>query len=186
MTQPTDAELLRRASREQSREALAQIARRYVGFVYNAALRQTRGDAHLAEDVTQAVFVILARKVHRMNPDTLLHGWLFTTARYAAANAMKMSKRRTHHERIAAGMRSEQVEPARSAADDALAPLLDEALADLREADRCAVLLSYFANKTYREVGVEVGTTEEGARKRVERAVARMRQFFARRGVAVT
>src|SRR5688572_1852211 len=105
MTQPTDAELLRRAAsrddpRDDPRGALAQIARRYVGFVYNTALRQVRGDRHLAEDVTQVVFVILSRKISRLKPGTLLHGWLFTATRYAAANALKMQKRRTHYERI--------------------------------------------------------------------------------------
>jgi hypothetical protein len=118
-----------------------------------------------------------------MKRGTLLHGWLFTATRYAAANALKMRKRRTHHERVAAGMRSEAVEPEPV---EAVTPLLDEALADLREPDRCAVLLSYFGGKTYREVGAEIGTSEEGARKRVQRAVNRMRQFFAKRGVAVT
>ena len=182
MTELTDAELLEAAARG-SRDALGRIARRYVGFVYNAALRQVHDERHLAEDVTQAVFVILSRKVHHMKSGTLLHGWLFTTARYAAANALKMRKRRIHHERVAAGMRSEAVE---HEPVEAVTPLLDEALADLREPDRCAILLSYCGGKTYREVGAEIGMSEEGARKRVERAVNRMRQFFARRGVAVT
>ena len=183
MTRPTDAELLEAAARGE-RDALEQIARRYVGFVYNAALRQVHNDRHLAEDVSQAVFVILSRKIHDINRGTLLHGWLFTTTRFAAKNAMKMRKRRTHYERIAAGMRSEAVTPDPSG--EVITPLLDEALADLREPDRCAVLLSYFGGKTYREVGAEIGATEEAARKRVDRAVARMRQFFAKRGVAVT
>ena len=182
MSELTDAELLLEASRG-SRDALEGIARRYVGFVYNAALRQTHGDKHLAEDVTQAVFVILSRKVHQMKRGTLLHGWLFTTTRYAAANAGKMRKRRIHHERVAAGMRREAVEPEPV---EAVTPLLDEALADLREPERCAILLSYFGGKTYREVGAQIGTSEEGARKRVERAVNRMRDFFAKRGVAVS
>ena len=78
MTELTDAELLEAAARGE-RDALGRIARRYVVFVYNAALRQVHDDKHLAEDVTQAVFVILSRKVHRLKRGTLLHGWLFTT-----------------------------------------------------------------------------------------------------------
>src|SRR5687767_3838433 len=178
-----DSDLLVRAAAG-SRDALAEIARRYVGFVYAAALRQVR-DPHLAEDVTQAVFVILARKVGHIRPGTLLHGWLFATTRYAAANAMKMQNRRQFHERRAAAMREQQ---RRACCDDShwVEPLLDDALAQLRESDRNAVLLSYMAGKSWREVAASLGTTEEAARKRVTRAVAQLRGMVARRGVATT
>src|SRR5687768_15316080 len=178
-----DSDLLVRAAAG-SRDALAEIARRYVGFVYAAALRQVR-DPHLAEDVTQAVFVILARKVGHIRPGTLLHGWLFATTRYAAANAMKMQNRRQFHERRAAAMREQQRQ---ACCDDShwVEPLLDDALAQLRESDRNAVLLSYMAGKSWREVAASLGTTEEAARKRVTRAVAQLRGMVARRGVATT
>jgi RNA polymerase sigma factor (sigma-70 family) len=189
MHRPTDDELLARAARG-SREALAQIAQRYLGFVYHAALRQV-GDPHLAEDVTQAVFVILSGKIRRVKPGTHLHGWLFTTTRNAARNALKLRARRAHYERQAAiATAAAAKRHAEERVDDPnndIAPLLDAALADLREADRSAVLMSYFGNKSWREVGEAIGATEEAARKRVERAIERMRQFCVRRaGVAVS
>src|SRR5262245_48456665 len=105
MSQLTDAELLQSA-RHGSLEALEEMARRYAGFVYSTALRHVH-DRHLAEDVTQAVFVTLSRKISRLDQGTLLHGWFFTTTRYAAANAVKIHKRRIHHEHQAAQTRTE-------------------------------------------------------------------------------
>jgi RNA polymerase sigma factor (sigma-70 family) len=175
-----DDRLLLAQAASGSREALGAIARRYVGFVYNAALRQVR-DPHLAEDVTQAVFVILARKVDRLVSGTVLHAWLFTTTRYAARNALKMQSRRIHHEARAAKGRGEEVRQAPE-----ITPLLDEALAELGEVDRSAVLLSYFGERSWREVGTAIGSSEDAARKRVGRAVAQMRRFFARNGMHVS
>jgi RNA polymerase sigma factor (sigma-70 family) len=181
MSDLTDAQLLSQAA-QGSHDALGQIAQRYAGFVYSAALRQVR-DAHLADDVTQAVFVILSKKITQISRDTILHGWLFTTTRYAANNALKVRARRVQHERQAAAMRHEMTQPIEP---DEITPLLDAALADLGETDRGAVLLSYFGGQGWREVAGAIGSTEEAARKRVGRALVRMRQFFARRGVEIT
>ena len=182
----TDEALLRRAAGG-SRPALGEIARRYAGFVYHSALRNVR-DPHAAADVTQAVFLILSSKVARLRPRTVLHAWLFTTTRYAAANARKLQARRAHHEQVAAAMRHETIESHPAEANDAdahVAALLDEALADLRETDRAAVLLSYFGGHTFAQVGARIGKSEEAARKCVGRAVEKMRAFVARRGVEV-
>ncbi len=180
MSQLTDAELLHQAA-DGSRPALGEIARRYVGFVYGTALRQLH-DRHLAEDVTQSVFLILSRKIMRMDRGALLHGWFYTTTRYATANAIKTMKRRNHHERAAAEMNS----PITEATSDDATPLLDEALANLRQIDRSAVLLSYFGGRSWREVGEAMGTSEDAARKRVERAIDRMRSFMSQRGIALS
>jgi hypothetical protein len=64
-------------------------------------------------------------------------------------------------------------------------PLLDEAMHALDDTDRAAVLLRYFENKTLREVGATLGTSDDAAQKRVSRAVERLREFFAKRGVTV-
>ena len=168
-----------------SREALAQIARRYVPFVYNTAVRHVR-DAHLAEDVTQAVFVILSRKVRNLNRGTLLHAWLFTTTRYAARNALRMQSRRTHHETKAAATTPVSSVEKTGPVPDSVEAELDDALAALGETDRSAVLLSYFGGKSWREVGEAIGSSEDAARKRVNRAVAQMRAFFVRRGLHVS
>ncbi len=175
MSHLTDAELLHRAA-SGSREALGEIARRYAGFVYSTALRQMH-DPHQADDVTQAVFVILSQKISRLDRGTLLHGWFFTTTRYAAANAIKTHKRRMRHEENAAALRCETFEP-----PEATIEFLDDAIASLRQIDRSAVLLSYFGGRSWREVGEAIGLSEDAARKRVSRAVAQMRAFFSRRG----
>jgi hypothetical protein len=64
-------------------------------------------------------------------------------------------------------------------------PLLDEAMHALDGLDRTAVLLRYFENKSLREVGATLGTTDDAARKRVNRAVECLREFFSKRGVTV-
>src|SRR5689334_21822340 len=82
--------------------AFATLVRRHADLVYNACLRQARGDRHLADDATQAVFLLLAQRAGRLKPTVLLTGWLYNTARYAAANAVRAETRRRRHERQAA------------------------------------------------------------------------------------
>src|SRR4051794_22555927 len=100
----------------QQDDEFSQLVRRYIDFVYSAALRQARGDSHLAEDVTQAVFIILVRK-HRTLDERLLPGWLFKTTRYTANNAIKMKMRRINHERKASAARGEVIQEEQSWAD---------------------------------------------------------------------
>jgi RNA polymerase sigma factor (sigma-70 family) len=146
-------------------------------------MRQLQGNSHLAEDVTQAVFILLARKVASLRRDVVLREWLFITTRYAAKNALKMEARRRYHERHAAAQRQDLA--ATESSPQQMIPLLDEAIARLRSSERAGVLLSFFDNKTYREVGQTLGVSEEAARKRVARAVQKMRDFFVSRGVTV-
>lgn len=187
MSELSDRELLNLIARDdaaQRRRALETLIRRELDFVYSAAIRQARFDCHLAQDITQAVFILLARKAPKLRDDVILRDWLFLTTRYAAKNALKLEARRRYHEQRAAMERdrtTEEPEPLR----DQLMPLIDEAVARLNSTDRAGVLLSFFDNKTYREVGVTLGVSEEAARKRVGRAIEKMRAFFAARGVRV-
>src|SRR4051812_18022074 len=144
-----------------SREALGELARRHVDFVYAAALRQT-GDAHLAEDVTQAVFMVLLRRAHAGHDATLV-GWLFNTTRYAAANAMKMQARRAYHERHA--MRVEVAESSERQWEE-VRRHLDGAMARLGSADRDAILLRFFKGWSLKQVAQATGTSEAAAQKR--------------------
>ncbi|HEY7120351.1 MAG TPA: sigma-70 family RNA polymerase sigma factor [Tepidisphaeraceae bacterium] len=184
-----DHDLLAHYVRENSQPAFARLVQRHIGLVYAAARRQVGGDPHLAEDVTQAVFLLLANKARaRQIPSgTILAGWLFNATRYAAANAKKSEARRKHHERQGGLMSCHPT--AGDVCDapwDTVAPLLDGALARLASADRDAVLLKFIQGKSHRDVGVAMGISEEAARKRVSRAIDRLRQLLTRRGVALS
>src|SRR5438132_12637746 len=164
--------LLREYAATASQPAFAELVRRYVNLVYAAAKRQSGGDAQLAEDVTQAVFIVLAQKAKTVPPDRPLSAWLLKVTGYCAANARRQQARRDYHERRAAEMARHDSHTSQHApADwDELAPLLDECISCLRPADRDALLLKYFENKSLRQVGEALGISEEAAQKRVTRA----------------
>ena len=179
-----DITLLREYADTKSESAFAALVSRHINFVYSAALRQVR-DPDLAKDVTQAVFIILARKSGSMRPGTILTGWLFKTVRYTASAQMKSAIRRQRREQEAhMNALSQQATPDPNW--DRMAPLLDEALSKLNEKDRQAVLLRYFENKSLSQVGGALSVNEDAARKRVVRAVERLREFFSRRGLALS
>ena len=176
-----DFELLTEYVDRQSEAAFSALLQRHAGLVYSAALRQVR-DPHLAEEVTQVTFIILAKKAPTLRRGTILSGWLYRTTRFAAFDAMKTQMRRQQREHEAA-----QMTP--SAIDDfqwkQIEPFLDEAMSRLGENDRNAVLLRFFENKSLAEVGAALGTNEDAARKRIARAMEKLRAFFTKRGVVI-
>lgn len=179
-----DIALLREYADRNSEEAFEKLVVRRIGFVYSAALRQVR-DPHLAEEVTQAVFIILAQKAGRISGKTILTGWLFKTTRFAAVAQMRAAAKRREREQEA----QMQTEIDRTTPDlvwEQMAPILDEALASLREPDRQAILLRFIENKALAEVGNALRMTEDTARKRVSRALEKLRAYFAKRGVDST
>jgi RNA polymerase sigma factor (sigma-70 family) len=183
MTELDDHELLAEYARTQSEAAFAGLVARYVHLVYSAAARYT-GNPHHAEEITQAVFLILAGKAGSLGRNVVLSGWLYQTARLTAANFVKGEIRRQHREQEAY-MQSTLKEP-ESPAWRQIAPLLEEAMGSLGEADRNAVVLRYFENKTAREVAVALKLKEAAAHKRVQRAVEKLRRFFLKRGLALS
>ena len=180
-TAATDLQLLARYTRDHAEDAFAELARRHVDLVHSAALRQVRSP-QLAEEVAQSVFTDLARNAHRLAPDTIVTAWLYQVTRRTAIDVVRKESRRQLREQIATEMNAMN---ATTADWTHIEPLLDEAMSALDETDRAAVLLRYFENKSLREVGATLGTSDDAAQKRVSRAVERLREFFTKRGVTV-
>jgi RNA polymerase sigma factor (sigma-70 family) len=176
-----DSELLRRFAKTNSEDAFAELVKRHVNLVYSAALRQVGGDAHFAKDVAQTVFADLARKAGSLSRRETLTGWLYTSAHFAAAKiARGENRRRDREEKF---MREPTSETAPDADWDKLRPTLDAAMHELKESDREAVLLRYFENRQFAEVGAKLGLNENAARMRVERALEKLRDIFNKRGI---
>ena len=183
MNEQTDSQLLRAYAREHSESAFAELVSRHLDLVYSAALRMVC-DAHLAKDVTQSVFLACAKNAAALAQYRVLAGWLHRTTQNIAAQTVRTDVRRREREQEAAGMN----EPQNHDADDAwknIAPQLDATLVELNETDRDAIMLRYFQRKTAEEMAEILGISAEAAQKRVSRAVQRMRELFAKRGIAV-
>jgi len=181
-----DPELLRRYAAQHDEAAFAELVRRYLNLVYFAALRQVGGDAHRAEDVTQNVFTLLARKASALTRHQTLAGWLHTTTRYVASEALRTERRRLARESEAHTMHELLNGTASDHEWERLRPVIDEALNDLGDADREAVLLRFFANQSFAEVGAKLNLSENTARMRVERALEKLHALLAKRGVTST
>ncbi len=173
--------LLREYVRDGSEEACATLVSRHVNKVYSFALRHAR-NPHQAEEITQAVFVILARKAARLKKQVILSGWLYHTARLSALTFVRSEIRRAHREKEAQLESQNQDTDSRVWAD--IAPLLDDAISRLNENDRHAIVLRFFDGKSMSEVGSNLGLGEAAAKMRVSRAVEKLRVFFFRRGIA--
>jgi RNA polymerase sigma factor (sigma-70 family) len=181
-----DLTLLRAYARNNSEAAFAALVSRYVNLVYSVALRSVR-DAHLAEEITQAVFIILARKADSLGDKTILPGWLCRSARYASANALTIQRRRQQREQEAYMQSTlNEAEPTHEETWNQIAPLLDGAMEQLGQKDHDALVLRFFENKTFAEVGATLGASEDAAKMRVNRALEKLRKFFTKRGVSST
>jgi RNA polymerase sigma factor (sigma-70 family) len=162
---------------------------RHLDLVYGAALRQVR-QPQLAEEIAQSVFTDLARQADRLKPNTVLAAWLYQVTLRTAVDVIRRESRRHVRERAAAAtihMNSADSSARNEAQEEwsSIEPLLEEAMNALNEADRAAILLRYFQNKSLREVGEALGTNDDAAQKRVSRGVDRLRAFFTRRGITI-
>ncbi|HZZ57844.1 MAG TPA: sigma-70 family RNA polymerase sigma factor [Opitutaceae bacterium] len=185
---PDDAELLQRYVRG-SDAAFTELVQRHANLVYSVALRQTGGDAHLAADVTSAVFTDLARRARGLAGGVVLGGWLYRAARFEAADAVRAERRRRERERKAHLMEELAAEgaPPASAVDwEKLRPVLDHAISELPARDRDAVVLRFFEDRSFADLGARLRVSENAARKRVAHALERMQRALRRRGVRST
>jgi RNA polymerase sigma factor (sigma-70 family) len=180
----SDADLLRQYAHQHCESAFAELVRRHLAFVYNAALRRVNGNIQLAEEATQLVFVQLARKAESVAGHPAIVGWLHTSTRYATSTLVRRETRRIAREQCAAM----SLDPSTPPAPDweTIRPLIDDALDRLNEVDRRAILLRYFSGHSFAQIGVELQASEDASRKRIERAIENLRRQFARRGVTTT
>src|SRR5581483_984561 len=177
-----DWQLIQKFAVENSERAFHDLVNRHLNLVHSVAFRQLR-DAQIAEEVTQAVFILLARKAGTLHKNIILAGWLYRTTRFVAARALRAEQRRQRREQEAFEM--QQI----SSSDDTwrrLAPMLDEAIEQLGKVDRDAVVLRFFQGEPFHKVGTSLGISEEAARKRIARSVEKLRAFFAHRGLAIS
>jgi len=183
MQTKSDAELLRGYTGERSEAAFSEIVRRYAGFVYSAALRQV-GNSEPARDVAQTVFSHLARKAALLPPNTLLMGWLCHATRLASLEQLRRDNRRLQRERQA--MEWHEASSEIAPAWEEVRPALDEGMASLHEQERDALLLRFFKGESLASVGAALGVSEDAAQKRVSRALEKLREFFAAKGIRTT
>ena len=183
---PDDLELLKRYATCHSESAFAELVARHVDLTYSTALRLMNGDAHRAQDVTQQAFAELARQSKRLTHHPALAGWLYTTTRLVAFRTLRTEQRRKTREQEASAMDELLCQPAAQPDWENLGPVLEDAMHELGEKDRLAVLLRYFQKKNLRDVGAALGLNENAARMRVNRAVEKLRAQLAEKGITST
>ena len=169
-----------------SEPAFRELVGRYIDFVYSTARRLVGGDAHLAEDVAQTVFIDLARKAHTISSAVMLGGWLHRRTVHVAATMQRSERRRQHHERQAMEMELNAREHHSEANLAQVAPVLDEAIEGLEAEDRAAILLRFFEQRDYRTVAEALGINEDAARMRVRRALDKLHGLLTCRGVTLS
>src|SRR5688572_19540409 len=172
-----DMELVREFARNNSEPAFATLVQRHINLVYSVALRRLN-NAHEAEEVTQAVFIILAKKAGGLRAGTILSGWLYQTAQLTSANIQRAARRRQRREQEAYMQFKQESESDPSW--QRLSPLLEEAMTRLGQDERDAVVLRFFENRTIREVAAALGLQEAATQKRVNRATEKLRKYFVR------
>jgi RNA polymerase sigma factor (sigma-70 family) len=181
MPEPDDITLLKQyAGGDES--AFTTLFERHVNLVYSAALRQARNPSQ-AEEVTQAVFILLARKAKSLSPQTVLSGWLYQAARLTTASLIRGEMRRQRREQEVYMQTVTEPDPALW---DQISPLLDDAMGRLGENDRNAILLRFFENRSPQETALALKLNEVTARKRVSRALEKLQKFFSQRGIVST
>ncbi|MGO8672069.1 MAG: RNA polymerase sigma factor [Capsulimonadaceae bacterium] len=180
----SDRRLVTQFVEGRSQAAFGRLVERYHRLVYSTCWRELR-DSTLAEDATQVVFVILAQKAKQLHRDVILSGWLFQTARFTAMDLRKRERRRRAHEGLAGHTMRDAAVHNDNDIWTRIDPWIDETIANLGEKDRLAVLMRFFEDLSFAEIGARLGLQEDSARHRVNRAVEKMQRHLLSKGVAV-
>ncbi len=179
-----DGQLLQQYTRERSESAFGELVTRHIDLVYSVALRVAGGDSHLAQDVTQTVFLDLACKAGSLPPEAILAGWLYRHAWFTAAKMVRTERRRKIREQTAMEMRA--LDDNTGSPWEQIAPHLDEGLNQLSASDRDAIVLRFFKRQDFRVIGAALGVSEDTAQKRVSRALEKLRGVLSKRGATLT
>jgi RNA polymerase sigma factor (sigma-70 family) len=170
---------------ENSEEAFRTLVERHINLVYGTA-RRLVSNPHEAEEITQTVFILLARKAGTLSPRILLAGWLYRTTGYVAAQLLRSESRRHQRLQNLSAMNPTPIPTEPEALWERIQPLLEDAMDGLGQADREAVILRFLEGKSLLEVGRSLGLSEDAARKRVQRALEKLRTIFSRRKIVTT
>ena len=177
-------QLLSKYVADRSDDAFSGLVSRYLNLVYSAAYRQSNKDPHLAQDITQTVFIDLAKRAPSLSPETQLGGWLHRHTCFVSQNVRRSEQRRKIREMKA--MENNLVSKDDSSAWKSLAPELDDAINRLNTTDRSAIILRFFEQCNHRQIGEALKTSEDSAQKRVSRALEKLRTILQRQGVTLT
>ena len=189
MTETTDWQLIRKYIQDGGQAAFGGLVRRHMDLVYSTCLREL-SDPSLAEEATQAVFLVLARKAHSFRAGTTLSSWLFQTALLTSKNVLRRERRRQLREQqIVTEMgvaEMERLTPPAPSGWAEMEPLLNDALHSLPTAQRGLVLERFWEDRPLAEIGAARGISEDAARMRLNRALDRLRRWFAARNVLLS
>ena len=185
MIEMSETELLQAFRKERSEEAFAELVRRYAGLVYSVARRRL-SNAALAEDVTQLVFIRFAKMPPKVHSAGELAAWLHRTTVNVTIDTWRSETRRRNREQQVASMQPETNTATTNAFWDEISPGLDEAIDQLNDEDRQAILLRFFKAKPMRDVGAALGVSEAAAKMRVGRAVEKLRMKLGASAAATT
>jgi RNA polymerase sigma factor (sigma-70 family) len=177
----SDSLLLERYAKEKSQEAFSALVSRYADMVYATCFRRLRA-AEAAEDASQAVFLLLSQNAGRLNAQRTLAPWLHSMAVLVCKGYLSKEAKL---KKIAQEMAKMETNPHKH--DETLSlVLVDEALTKLSKEDREAVVLRYLQGLSNEELAQELGTSQDGARMRVNRALAKLRSKLAAFGLVIT
>ena len=186
MTDLTDWQLIRKYIEGGRQDAFSALVRRHTDLVYCTCLHEL-GEPPLAEDAAQVVFLILARKAPSFRMGTTLSSWLFQTALLTSKNVLRRERRhKAREEKVMAEMEQTTPMPPRLSGWEEMEPLLNEALDALPDAQRGLVLERFLEGRPLAEIGAGLGISEDAARMRLNRALDRLRRFFAARNVVLS